>query len=205
MLYDLTIKEFTEVLASNSPVPGGGSACALAGALSAALANMVALLTAGKKGYEQHSEKMSEIAQKMPSKYAEFIQAIEEDSKSFDGVMTAFKLPKLSDEDKAARKLAIQKATMHAANVPLSTAQKADALFDDLDFLAKNGNKSALSDVAVAAMMARTALLGALCNVEINLSSLCESDYKSDLIGKIAILRQSAYAREKAILDAITL
>ncbi len=204
MLYDLTIKEFTEVLASSSPAPGGGSVSALAGALSAALASMVASLTAGKKGYEQHDGKMREIAAKMPLKYGELIEAIEEDSKSFDGVLAAFKLPKTTDEEKAARKNAIEKATMHAANVPLSTAEKASALFDDLDFLAKNGNKNALSDVAVAAMMARSATLGALSNVEINIASLSESDYKSRLIKRVTQLRQQANAREKTILDALT-
>lgn len=205
MLYDLTIKEFTKILASNSPAPGGGSVAALAGALSAALASMVASLTVGKKGYEQHDEKMKEIAAKMPVKYGEFIQAIEEDSCSFNGVMAAFKLPKITDEEKAARKAAIEKATMCAAEVPLSTAEKVNALFDDLDFLAKNGNKNALSDVLVAAMMARSALLGALSNVEINLCGLSECTYKSGLIKRVGELRQSAYDREKAVLDAITL
>jgi formiminotetrahydrofolate cyclodeaminase len=205
MLYELTVKEFILTTASKEPVPGGGSVSALCGSLSASLAKMVAGLTVGKKNYEAVNDKMQEVVEKMPAFIDRLMQAIQEDSNSFDTVMAAFRLPKDTEEQKAARRDAINCATKSAAEVPLKTAQMVAETFDTLAFVAENGNKNAMSDIAVATMLARTAVFGALYNVKINLSGLPDDDYKKETQKEVERLHNLAENREKEILSKITL
>ena len=125
MLADLTVKDFLDKVAGNDPVPGGGSIAALGGALASALATMVTGLTIGKKGYEA-SEEVMQHAQTLTTRFQkEFIALIDKDSEAYDEVFACFKLPKATDEEKAARSAAIQEATRHAALIPMEVARKA--------------------------------------------------------------------------------
>ena len=119
MLVDLTVKEFLNKVAGSDPVPGGGSIAALNGAIASALAAMVANLTVGKKGYEAHEELMQHIAGVALQEKDTFIEDIDRDSEAYDSVFACFKMPKATDEEKAARSAAIQEATKFAAIVPM--------------------------------------------------------------------------------------
>ncbi len=205
MLYDLSLSDFIAKTASSDPVPGGGSVSAMCGSLSAALAKMVAGLTVGKKNYLAVSDQMQKVVDEMPAYIESLKEAIQEDSNSFDGVMAAFKLPKETEEDKAKRRKAIDDATVIAAKVPLKTAETVAQLFPTLEFVAANGNKNAMSDIAVATMLARTAVFGALYNVRINLAGLPDSDFKTETYQKVNALHETAETKEKHILSLIVL
>ncbi len=205
MLYELSVKEFIETTASNAPVPGGGSVSALCGSLSAALTKMVAGLTVGKKNYIAVNDEMQEIVEKMPHYQTQLMEAIQKDSNSFDTVMAAFRLPKVTEEEKVLRNQAIENATKLAAEVPLKTAQTVTETFDTLAFVAEKGNKNTMSDIAVATMLARTAIFGALYNVKINLSGLPENEYKTNMLKEVERLHTQAECKEKEILSKIIL
>jgi len=162
MLGDMYLKEFLEKTASKEPVPGGGSVAALSSALSASLAAMVANLTIGKKNYEEVSDKMVKIAEELNLRRREFVQLIDKDANSFDSVLQAFKMPKGTDEEKKLRTEAIQDGMKYAAKVPLGVAIDTSKLFEYIEIVVKSGNKNAVTDGLVAAMMARTAIKSAL-------------------------------------------
>ena len=191
-------------LASDSPVPGGGSAAALSGAVSAGLIAMVASLTIGRKGCESAWEEMQKIKTEMETAKEEFLDLMDEDAESYAKVIACFKLPKESDGEKAFRADAIREATIIAAETPLKIAEKADLLFDSAKFVIENGNKNAISDGAVAAMTARTCILGALYNVRINAASLKDSPKKDELIKKADALETKASEQEKAVLSLVS-
>lgn len=205
LLQDMTLKEFLQTTSSSSPVPGGGSVAALCASLSSALAAMVTALTVGKKNYESVSEQMQAVGGKMNKLQEKFVDAIDKDSDAFNKVMASFKLPKDTDEQKAFRRAKINEATQFAATVPLRLAEDCALLFDDFAYIAKNGNKNALSDIAVATMLLRTAILSALCNTKINLSSLPEGDYKTVTSNRVEQLEVLANQKEKEILSYIVL
>lgn len=200
MLKDMGLQAFINQLESSEPVPGGGSVAALSSALASALAAMVANLTVGKKNYEDVSEEMDMIAQKMSAHKQTFVDMIDKDANSFDSVMKAYKLPKETDEEKAHRNGLIQEGMKYAASVPLEVAEKTAVLFDDLAVLVKSGNKNAQTDALVAAMMARTAILSALYNVKINLGSIKDDAYVSEMKVKVKALETMAVLREQEIL-----
>lgn len=205
MLKDLTVSSFVDKLESNDPVPGGGSVAALSASTAAGLAAMVANLTVGKKNYEAVSEKMGEVAEKMSEYKVLFVDFIDKDANSFNGVMQAMKMPKETDEEKAARTAKIQEETKYAAMVPFEVAEKTAELFEDIAFLVEHGNKNAQTDALVAAMMARTAILSALYNVKINLGSIKDSIFVEELMKKVSALENLAVEKEKAILALSTL
>ena len=179
MLADLTVKDFLDKVACSDPVPGGGSIAALNGALASSLSTMVARLTVGKKGYEV-SEEVMQHAQTITLRLLdEFMALIDKDSAAYNEVFACFKLPKTTDEEKAARSAAIQKATKQAALVPLEVARKALDMMSVIADVARLGNRNAVTDACVAMMSARTAVLGALLNVRINLGSLKDRDLSS--------------------------
>ena len=124
MLVDLTVKEFLNKVAGSDPVPGGGSIAALNGAVASVLAAMVANLTIGKKNYEEHEELMNHIASLALSEKDVFVADIDRDSEAYDAVFACFKMPKATDEEKAARSASIQEATKYAALVPMQMNSK---------------------------------------------------------------------------------
>jgi len=205
MLAEMHIKEFLNKTASNDPVPGGGSIAALSGAISAALTEMVANLTVGKKKYVEVEEEMKKI-QKEAEKYrAEFVQDIDRDSDAFNEVMAAFKLPKETDEEKAVRREAIQQGTKKASLVPLQVAKEAFKMMEIIEMVVVKGNQNAVTDGAVAAMMARTAVLSALYNVKINLGSIKDTDFVTRISKEVQELETKVEKVEKEILSKVEL
>lgn len=203
MLIDMNVKEFLEKTASNSPVPGGGSVAALSAGVAAALAEMVANLTVGKKGYEDAQEEMKEIVIKGANYRNEFVKDIDKDSDAFNEVMAAFKLPKETDEEKEARKNAIQAGSKNATLVPLLVAKNAFEMMEIIEKVVKKGNKNAVTDGAVAAMMARTAVLSALYNVKINLGSIKDESFVEEVTKQMEELEAKVGEVESRILSKV--
>ena len=203
MLAELVVKEFLNKVAGNDPVPGGGSVAALNGAIASALAAMVANLTIGKKGYEAHEELMRYISEVAMRQKDTFVADIDRASEAYDGVFACFKMPKATDEEKAARSAAIQEATKHAALVPMQVARNAYELMSIIADVARLGNRNAVTDACVAMMSARSAVLGALMNVRINLGSLKDKEFVAGLQTEADELERLACAKEKELLDEI--
>lgn len=205
MLVDMSVEKFLEETASNSPVPGGGSIAALCAAFSAALTQMVANLTKGKKGYEQVQEEIELVFQKADKMKSIFMEYIDKDSEAFTGVMNAFKLSKDNDEKIQYRKDAIQEANKKAALIPLSVARQTYQMMDIVKFVVQNGNKNAITDAAVATMLARTAVLSALYNVKINLSSIKDEEFVEKFTKEVSRLEKDVKIKEEEILSKIDL
>ncbi len=203
MLAELTIKDFLNKVAGNEPVPGGGSVAALNGALAAALSAMVANLTIGKKGYEDHEELMCHLAEVTSDRKDDFVADIDRDSEAYEKVFACFKLPKTTDEEKVARSAAIQEATKHAALVPMQVARNACGLMPLIADVARLGNRNAVTDACVAMMSARSAVLGALMNVRINLGSLKDKEWADRMQAEADELERLACERERELLNEI--
>ncbi len=198
---DMTIQAFAAQTASNDPVPGGGSISALAGALAAALAEMVAQLTIGRKKYADAEEEMKAQIPGLQEKRAQLLTDIRRDSESFDLYMQALTLPKDTDEEKAARQAAMQNGLKEAVKVPLSVAKAAVSILPAAELMIRKGNATAVTDAMVATMMARTAALGALFNVKINLASIKDEEFVKEIQSEVAALEKEAVAAEKKILE----
>lgn len=203
MLVDLTVKGFLDKTAGSDPVPGGGSVSALNAAIGAALAEMVANLTIGKKKYEEHEALMKEVAAAAAELQTGFVADIDADSDAYNKVFDAFKLPKETDEEKAERSRQIQAATTIAAEVPLAVARKAYGMMELLEKVAEKGNQNAVTDACVGMMCARTAVIGAILNVRINLTSLKDEEYVARVKKEVEQLEKDAVAREQALLAKV--
>lgn len=203
MLIDLTIKGFLDKTAGSDPVPGGGSISALNGSIAAALTEMVANLTIGRKKYAEVEDKMREVAGRMAEIRTVLANDIDKDSDAYDKVFAAFKLPKETNEEKAHRSNVIQETTKEAALVPMSVAENAAAIMDTIAYVAHNGNQNAVTDATVAMMAARTCVLGALLNVKINLSSIKDEAFVKELSDKADRLEKEAIAKEQELLTWI--
>jgi len=202
---NLSVVEFANKTASKDPVPGGGSIAALCGGLSAALAEMVSGLTIGSKKYEEVHEEMQVVKAKANELSQSLLDDIAKDSDAFTKVMDAFKMPKATDEDKKARSAAIQLALKGAAEVPMDVANKAYDVMELSKTVVAKGNKNAVTDGMVSAMVARTAVLSALLNVKINLSSIKDSEYVDEMTQKVNDLETNAKEKETAILSSVKL
>lgn len=198
---EMKLTDFAAMTASDSPVPGGGSIAAVSGALAAALAEMVANLTIGKKKYVEVEGEMKEIAASATKLRNKLLDDIQRDSKSFDAVMATFKLPKETDEEKESRKSAMQAALKVAAEVPFDIAMSAYEVMPLAEEVVAKGNSSAVTDGLVSAMLARTAVLSALLNVKINLSSIKDESFVQELGSKVRELEEKAQHYEKKILE----
>ena len=199
---EMTLEVFCATTASNAPAPGGGSVAALAGALAASLAEMVAQLTIGKKGYETVADEMAALISQAAALRAELLDEITRDSTSFNAYMDALALPKNTEEEKDIRRQAMQNALKKAAEVPLNVAQTAAKIMPMAAVLVKKGNANAVTDGLVSAMMTRTAVLGALLNVKINLGSIKDEDYTTRMREKIHLIEIGIMNDEAAILAA---
>ncbi|MGH2444523.1 MAG: cyclodeaminase/cyclohydrolase family protein [Candidatus Limnocylindria bacterium] len=175
-LNDLSVRRLVERLATSDPVPGGGSAAALAGAMGAALAHMVVELTIGRPAAGEHAGQLGEIGMTASSLQAELLNLAELDAAAYDAVIRARRLPRASDREREARAVQVAAATRDATRIPLETARAAAAVLDLTEALATIGNSHAISDVGVAAMLATTALRGAALNVRINLPHLPDDE-----------------------------
>lgn len=203
MLTELTIKEFIQKVLSNDPVPGGGSVSALNGALAASLAAMVANLTVGRKKYVEVNDVMEELAARFEKLSGELLADVDRDSEAYDRVFSAFKLPKETEEEKAARSEAIQRETKYAAQVPMEVARAVHAVLPMIETVARKGNSNAVTDACVSMMCARTAILGALLNVRINLTSIKDENFVKEMAEEADRIEQSAVAAEQKVLDYV--
>lgn len=201
-LKDLTIEEFAKVTASDAPAPGGGSVAAAAGSLAAALAEMVANLTIGKEKYAEAENEMRELTEKGQAIREKLIADIQRDSSSFNLYMAALRMPKDTEEEKAARREAMQRGLKEAAVVPLSVAETAAEIFPLAEAAVARGNANAVTDGLVSAMMARTAVLSALLNVKINLNSIKDEAFRADMEKQVKGLEKTASEYEAKILKS---
>ena len=198
---NMSINEFAKIVASESPVPGGGSIAALCGALSAALSEMVANLTVGKKKYAECKEEMTEIINEASLLREKLLNYIEEDSLAYNKVVEAYKLPKESEEEKVFRILKIEEGLKIAASVPLKVAETSFEIFPLVEAVVERGNKSSVTDALVGAMMARTGVLSAVLNIRINLDSIKDDEFVKELKAKADFLENETNAYEKKILE----
>ena len=197
----MELRRFLEKLASDAPTPGGGSASALAGALSSSLVAMVAGLSS-KKG-RTNQKRMEEIRKKALVIQKRLFQAIDEDAKSFDGVIKAFRLPKGSDKERLHRIQEIQKAYQKATFTPQLVCEHSLHLLKYSKILILKGNQNAISDIGVAAFLADAALEGGLLNIGINLVAVTEKKFVKKMNG---LMRRWTKKRDlimKAILEKL--
>ncbi len=200
-LMKLSCEEFLEKLASKEPVPGGGGAAALGGAIGAALASMVANLTLGKEKFLAVESEMLRLAAASEYLRQELLQLAQEDASVFEAFMNCYKMPKATDAEKALRQAKIQEAAKMAAEIPLKIGEKSLAVLLLAAEAAELGNPAVITDAAVAALMARAAVRSAVYNVKINLNLINDRDYCSVVSGRITALEQEALAAEKNILE----
>jgi len=199
-LVNMKLNDFADETASESPAPGGGSIAAYVGALGAALATMVANLSSHKKGWDDRWKEFSDWAEKGEAYKNELVQLVDADTKAFNKIMSAFGLPKSTDEEKAARKQAIQDATKYAIEIPFKVMQAAYNSMDVIKAMAEVGNPNSVSDAGVGALCARSAVMGAFMNVRINAAGYDDKTFVADIVAKGKDIEQKAIALETAIL-----
>jgi len=188
----LTLGGFLDALSSDAPTPGGGTAAAAAGAMGAALAAMVSALTLSKEKYAASHEAVRPIGEASGIARLEFLALAREDSAAYDDVVAARRLPKDTDEQKAARLHRISVANRRAAEVPMRTARAAVRLLAALPELVEKGNPNAASDVGAAALLLDACTEGALLNVGINLSGIDDPGLVSELQKETAVLQEES-------------
>ena len=201
MLTELTIKEFINKVISNDPVPGGGSVSALNGALAGALAAMVANLTIGRKKYAEINDIMVELSSRFEKLSSRLIEDVDRDSDAYNRVFAAFKMPKDTDEEKQVRSEAIQRETKYAAQVPMEVARAVYEVLPMIDTVAQKGNSNAVTDACVSMMCARTAILGALLNVRINLTSIKDEAFVNAMREEADTIEAHTILQEQALLE----
>lgn len=172
MIESMRIQEFLDVLSSKEPVPGGGGASALAGALGNALGQMVANLTIGKKKYALVEDEIKELAERMKGIQGQFSALADQDAKVFAPLAKCYSLPSGTEEEKAYKAEVMEARLLEASLVPMEIMEKAWEMLEIMDILADKGSRMAVSDVGVGVQFIRTALLGAVMNVYINTKSM---------------------------------
>ncbi|MEX0710350.1 MAG: cyclodeaminase/cyclohydrolase family protein [Chloroflexota bacterium] len=203
-LTDLTVRDLTERLASREPIPGGGSASALAGALGAALVAMVAELSIGRPESVEHEVAARELLTAGQQRCTELLELAEQDAAAYQAVVNARRLPKDSEADREIRTAALSFAMVEAARVPLQTATVAAEVLDLAERIASIGNRNAVSDAGVAAQLAVAAFRGALLNVQINLPYLPDDHpLRHSAPGEIARLEGLAAERADGAMAAV--
>ena len=202
-LVRMSCKAFAEETSSESPAPGGGSISAYMGALGAALACMVANLSAGKRGWESRWKEFSDWAEEAQQLMKELLALVDEDTDAFNRLMGAMRMPKSSPEQIEERDAAIEAATLYAGEVPLRTMKTAVKAFPLLRRMAEEGNPNSVSDAGVGALAARSAVLGAQLNVKINASGLQNRDDASRLLAEAEAVAADAIKAEEDILNIV--
>lgn len=202
-LTDLTLTNFANETARESPAPGGGSVSAYIGALGAALGTMVANLSSHKPGWDDRCAEFSNHAENGMAIEQELLHLVDEDTEAFNKIMAAFGMPKASEEDKRLRAEAIEKATLFAAQVPLQTMKAAMKVFSLCKAMVETGNPNSVSDAGVGALAARAAVLGAGLNVKINAASLVDKETANSLIQEANCLAEKACEDEQEIIKMV--
>ena len=200
-LIDMNLEKFAFETASESPAPGGGSISAYSGAMGAALATMVANLSANKRGWDDRWEEFSSWAEKGISYQKELLELVDEDTKAFNQIMDAFKLPKENESDIKKRNDAIQNATKNAILTPYRVMQVALDSMSVIKKMAEIGNPNSITDACVAALCARTAVRGAFLNVQINCLDYNDKSFVDDINKKGRNILEKALELENKIIS----
>jgi len=199
-LVDLTLERFTEETASESVAPGGGSVAAALGAFGAALGTMVANLSSHKRGWDERWEEFSAWAEKGKAAHAELLALVDRDTDAFNAIVAARRMPRSTEAEKTARTAAIESATRRAIEVPLTVMEVALSSMELLRAMVETGNPSSVSDAAVGALCARSAVMGAFLNVRINAPGLADRKAAAAYVAHGGKLQDDAIAREREIL-----
>ncbi len=202
-LVNMTLTDFANEAAGESPAPGGGSVSAYVGALGVSLAAMVANLSSHKRGWDERWEEFSDQAEKAEQLKSELLRLVDADTRAFNLIMTAFGLPKSTPEEKAARSRAIQEATKVAIDVPFTVMEKAFESMTVIQSMVETGNPNSMTDAGVGALCARSAVIGAFMNVRINATGYDDKAYVTELIRKGREIENNTIALEAAILKFI--
>ncbi|MCK4660496.1 MAG: glutamate formimidoyltransferase [Phycisphaerae bacterium] len=203
LLGDMSLIDFVEETASESPAPGGGSISASVGAMGAALGTMVANLSSHKRGWDERWEEFSDWAEKGKAYHDELLRLVDEDTDAFNKIMQAFGMPKGTSAEKAERNQAIQAATKCAIEVPFTVMEQALGTMEVLKAMAQIGNPNSVSDAGVGALCARTAVMGAFLNVKINATDLKDRKFVDDILAKGLEIERKAIELEHQILEIV--
>ena len=205
-LADLKVTEFIDLLASDAPAPGGGSAAALEGAIGAALTAMVCGLTKGKKKFAEFNDLAVETEVKALALKDRFVDVMDRDTEAFNVVSAAFGMPKETDEEKAARSAAIQKGLEGCTATPFEMMEIAVETLELTDSILGKSNDSAASDLGVSALSLRSAVQGAWLNVLINIGSLKNKELAEDYRVKgEALLAKALPLADKIYAEVVTM
>ena len=199
-LIDLSSRNFSDEVSRETPAPGGGSVSSYVGALGTSLAGMVANLSCNTRGWENKVEIFSDKAYKINNVREKLISLVDEDAHSFNSIMEAYKLPKDSEENKKVRSEAIKDATLYAAQIPLNIMIESYKSYEIIEFLAKEGNQSSLSDSGVACLCVHTAIHGAFLNVRINLKDASDGE---EIMKKADEILKSSYLKKEKIMKLV--
>jgi len=199
----MSLSDFADETASESPAPGGGSIAAYTGALGVSLATMVANLSSHKKGWDDRWEEFSNWADKGEQYKKELIRLVDADTKAFNQIMTAFGLPKSTEEEKATRTKAIQEATKFAIDIPFKVMQASYDSMEVIKAMAATGNPNSISDAGVGALCARSAVMGAFMNVRINAAGYDDKDFVADILNRGREIENKTIALEAEILKIV--
>ena len=202
-LVRMTVKGFAAETASESAAPGGGSISAYMGALGAALATMVANLSAHKRGWDDRWKEFSDVAEKGQALMAELLALVDEDTAAFNRIMDVFSMPKGTPEEKAARAAAMEEATLYAASVPLKTMEASLKALPLALEMARKGNPASASDAGVAALAAVAGIRGAALNVRINAAGLTDKAPAEPLLKRADAIVAEALALQEQVLDEV--
>ncbi len=199
-LVDMNLIDFANETASESAAPGGGSIAAYVGALGVSLGTMVANLSAHKRGWDARWEEFSDWAVKGNELKEELLRLVDADTAAFNKIMEAFGLPKNTEDEKTRRAEAIENATKEAIQVPYETMERAYESMEIMKAMVDIGNPNSITDGAVGALCARTAVIGAHLNVKINADGLNDREFKDDILTKAADIRSKSEVLEAEIL-----
>jgi len=202
-LVNMTLSDFADETASESPAPGGGSIAAYIGALGISLGTMVANLSSHKKGWEERWQEFSDWAEKGEQYKAELVKLVDADTAAFNKIMQAFALPEATPEEKTIRSRAIQNATKFAIEIPFKVMETAYASMEVIKAMAATGNPNSVSDAGVGALCARSAVMGAFMNVRINAAGLNDKTFTTDIIAEGAAIQIKTIALETEILGLV--
>ncbi|MEM7036892.1 MAG: cyclodeaminase/cyclohydrolase family protein, partial [Bacteroidota bacterium] len=202
-LVNMTLREFCDETASDSPAPGGGSVSALVGAVGVSLGTMVANLSAGKRGWDARIPEFSAVAVEGQRVKRELLALVDEDTAAFNKVMEAIRLPKGSEAEKAARAAAMEAANQYAAEVPLRVMEKAIEGYEVLRKMADFGNPASITDAGVGALCVHTCVQGAGMNVRINLSGIKDEAVRNRLASRVKELVADSEKVQAAIMEVV--
>ena len=200
-LVEQRVIDFVAATASKESTPGGGAIAALTAATGAALAEMVANLTFGKKGYEEVQSEMEELQTKAEAIRNRMLELSQADADVFNIFMNALGLPKNTDEEKATRTAAIQQAYKDAALVPFEIGELAYQIFDLAELASRKGNQNLITDGIIAAINARAAVKAAFLNVRINLSGIKDEAFVANVTAKMNAIEQDLDTKEAVIIS----